>query len=1675
MGSLSRNRRLMVESLEARQLLAGDFTTAPGYLPGLGVIDNVAPRNVGTVTAFQFTESEAVNGRGINDSIQTAELVPLGTGAGQQHTVDVRGNLPPLTNSPLNGTQFEDVDFYRVELRAGDILDVATSGAAGRFDVLHSNGQHWFGTLTNTTGYYPAKSPLQTAGVAVAAQVVPADGTYFIRAAREFTGTAITQYTLGLRVYRPVLESMPIGTQQVVYLDFEGGMFPTSLFFQSPPDEPLPSTIQIPTLAESLSYLGFDLPIVPTAESIAVMNKFIDGVLSRVYDDFNIWMPLTGGNGNFNQTGIAGQYGVQILNSRDHADPGIAPNVTRVFVGGATDGVIFPDGLYGIAQTIDIGNFDTNEYVLTLLDWIGNDAQEIPISMTANRLEIAAQGAALTISHELAHSFGVFHTDRAGGVRSIIDANVDINDDYELGPDGIFGTADDIDMPFPQRDRFNPVEGLLGFNHVTAAMAWGLSTGKSGGMPLSGVVFNDVNGNAQQGAGEGGLEGIRVFVDRNGNGVFDAGETNTLTAANGSFSLAVGAGNHLVSVVLPAGFVASTAASRTVAAGTSNIVFGLHRPNASSTGIKFEDVNGNGVQDAGEPGIGGVFIYVDLDRDGVIDLGEPRSVTDANGQYTLDLSNLVAGQTYHVREVVGPGYEQIAPVSGYHSFVYDPLNQPVGLNFANRSARDFGDAPDSYQTLSASGGPSHGIVAGVHLGAEIDREPDGQPTPRADGDDLAGIDDEDGVRLLTPIAGGNVASFEVIVSNTSGQTGYLQAWFDYNRDGTFNGPGEQVLVNAVYGTGVYIVDVAIPAGVTAGDLYTRWRYSLTPGLGIGGAAASGEVEDHLFTVQHQGAVANDDTVAISRNSTAVPIDVLANDFETPDNQLRITGRDLVSLGTRGTVTVSTDGRMLNYTPPLGFMGQDRFTYTVTPQVGPSATATVTVNVTFQSDVPVAIDDTFEVAQGSNNIALNVLDNDLPSSFGGMTIVSVTPGTQGGTTSLVGGNQSVRYTPRAGFAGTEEFVYTVSDANGNVSSATATINLMPGSYDNDVVAFQIEFLDLVNGQPITDIQAGSEFLVRVNVEDVRAPLSKTGVYSAFLDLLYSDQLVSVLADPTNPLGFPVQFGAAFDGAQGLQSGDASTPGLLDEIGSQRPSTSAPSAVDGPVELFTVRMRAMAPGIAVFAANPADEPINETSVFDRMTAVGVSEQRLGISELVISPAGGPFTSAIDDAYPDGRDSNGNRIQGGLPAPLRVLDNDLLGPTGEVTEFILVSQPNHGVAVRSGDIIVYTPDNGVVNQFDSFRYLIVTADGVSSVAEVTLFVGDPIEAQNSAPAGAKPFDVDVSLRVVDGAGNPVTRVAPGSRFGVQVYLQDLRAPLAANPLGVFAAFTDILYNAGVAVPSNQIQGDGFDFDVQFAPEFGVTGAYGVASRLGIIDEFGSFLQNTNPSNVPPHPALTNQPVLMATLFFDAIGIGDFRLVTSPADATPYRDTLLFQPANPVPVERIRYNVLTVQIGSGNGEGEARQNALLPADVNGDGVVSPVDALLVLNELTQRRLEGESSARSLHFTDVNGDAAVTPLDALRVLNHLSAARSGAVPLTLQQLAQQSPSANGVIPVDTYRAVNALREARYTPPAAGMTAEGESAPLLTPPVDQIAATGNDDDEDRLLRLLADDVASLWQ
>jgi hypothetical protein len=82
----------------------------------------------------------------------------------------------------------------------------------------------------------------------------------------------------------------------------------------------------------------------------------------------------------------------------------------------------------------------------------------------------------------------------------------------------------------------------------------------------------------------------------------------------------------------------------------------------SITGEVANDVKGTGMMAAGDPGVSGVLVYVDVDDSGEYQPGDPSATTDANGDFTI--SQLLAGTPVIVREVVPAGTIQTIAPSG---------------------------------------------------------------------------------------------------------------------------------------------------------------------------------------------------------------------------------------------------------------------------------------------------------------------------------------------------------------------------------------------------------------------------------------------------------------------------------------------------------------------------------------------------------------------------------------------------------------------------------------------------------------------------------------------------------------------------------------------------------------------------------------------------------------------------------------------------------------------------------------------------------------------------------------------------------------------------------------------------------------------------------------------------
>jgi len=134
-------------------------------------------------------------------------------------------------------------------------------------------------------------------------------------------------------------------------------------------------------------------------------------------------------------------------------------------------------------------------------------------------------------------------------------------------------------------------------------------------------------------------------------------------------------------------------------------------------------------------------------------------------------------------------------------------------------AMDFGDARQSgtsYPTLLPDGA-RHVLGSNLRLGAAVDGEANGQPDATATGDGA----DEDGVTFGT-LQAGNASASVTVTANVPG-TAMLNAWIDFNANGDWGDPGEQVFVDQALTSGTNNLTAAIPSGATAGSTFARFR------------------------------------------------------------------------------------------------------------------------------------------------------------------------------------------------------------------------------------------------------------------------------------------------------------------------------------------------------------------------------------------------------------------------------------------------------------------------------------------------------------------------------------------------------------------------------------------------------------------------------------------------------------------------------------------------------------------------------------------------------------------------------------------------------------------------------------------------------------------------------------
>ena len=222
---------------------------------------------------------------------------------------------------------------------------------------------------------------------------------------------------------------------------------------------------------------------------------------------------------------------------------------------------------------------------------------------------------------------------------------------------------------------------------IKTVVVTNVNFGIRGSNSISGMKYEDLNGDSTKNPGEKGLSGwemvltgstwfgkplptLTATTDNNGNYKFERLLPGTYkvseTSRTGWTQTAPAGGSH--SIVFDV---------RTPPREAKNNDFGNRLAAQSISGVKYNDINGNGVRDPGEPGMGGWKINLEPAGGGVIKV----ATTEADGSYSF---TDVASGTYTVREIHQPGWDQKAPASGTYTVTLDSSTTSV-------SGKDFGN------------------------------------------------------------------------------------------------------------------------------------------------------------------------------------------------------------------------------------------------------------------------------------------------------------------------------------------------------------------------------------------------------------------------------------------------------------------------------------------------------------------------------------------------------------------------------------------------------------------------------------------------------------------------------------------------------------------------------------------------------------------------------------------------------------------------------------------------------------------------------------------------------------------------------------------------------------------------------------------------------------------------
>ncbi len=416
-------------------------------------------------------------------------------------------------------------------------------------------------------------------------------------------------------------------------------------------------------------------------------------------------------------------------------------------------------------------------------------------------------------------------------------------------------------------------------------------------------IWNDVNGDGIQDAGEPGLANVPVYLCTSSSPCTAASGdlvASTQTDFDGLYSFSnIPDGNYNISITPPAGYNPTTGGQSVGATTTTLTMAGNVVTNIGGSACTDCDLEVDfGLKIAGTQTISGNICIDASPEDGLCDdpgdtnlEGEEVHLyrfdsgswvyvgsvqTDATGAYQFD--GLPDGQyvvslstenapfdkaTLETDNADSPGDINDAGTSVYHNNLTISGAPIADVDFAfSLPDLDFGDLPAGYKVTLTDNGPRHETDINWYLGTGVDGEADGANATNADSDDQTGTADDGATfQNLGNWTIGSNQCVEIDYTVPSGETAYIIGWIDWGQDGSFSG---DMIVNAELASGSSPATICfdIPTNVSITDPNHAVRFRLFdqaqpfPALAYNGtpsgATQRGEVEDLLLPVTITG-------------------------------------------------------------------------------------------------------------------------------------------------------------------------------------------------------------------------------------------------------------------------------------------------------------------------------------------------------------------------------------------------------------------------------------------------------------------------------------------------------------------------------------------------------------------------------------------------------------------------------------------------------------------------------------------------------------------------------------------------------------------------------------------------------------------------------------------------------